>query len=236
MSDPVLLPGAGGGVLLLCDHASAAVPAGVDLRIAPDLMSRHIAVDIGAEPLTRVLAHRLGAPAVLGHVSRLVIDLHRPPDHPHLIPEASDGHAIPGNQGADRAERLRRYHRPYHRAVAQAVRDSRPALIVAIHSFTPSLESAPAPRPWHVGVLYNRDNRAARLLLAELEGAGVPSGDNQPYSGRVLNMTLNRHGEAAGIPCVSIEVRNDLIAQADGVAHWTNVLAPIIERVRNRLA
>jgi predicted N-formylglutamate amidohydrolase len=236
MIEPIALPGHPRGVLLLCDHASAAVPPGVDLHVAPDLMAKHIAVDIGAEPLTRALARQLGAPAVLGTVSRLVIDLHRPPDHPHLVPLESDGHEIPGNVGVERSERLRLFHRPYHRAVAQAVRESRPTLIVAIHSFTPGLESAPTPRPWEVGVLYNRDARAARLLLGLLEEAGVVTGDNQPYSGRVLNTTLNRHGEANGIASVSVELRNDLIGNANDVANWCERLAPMIETVRNRLA
>ncbi|RDE07439.1 N-formylglutamate amidohydrolase [Sphingomonas aracearum] len=232
---PVQLRGEPGGVLLLCDHASAAVPPGVDLGVAPDLMARHIAVDIGAEPLTRALSAALHAPAVLGHVSRLVIDLHRPPDHPHLVPVESDGHVIAGNRGADVAGRLRTLHRPYHRAVAQAVREWRPTLIVAIHSFTRELETVPGVRPWHVGILYNRDARAARVMLELLRQADIPAGDNQPYSGRTLNTTLNRHGEANGIPSVSIEVRNDLIAEPEGVARWAALLGPMIVAIRNRL-
>ena len=41
-----------------------------------------------------------------------------------------------------------------------------PAL-VTIHSFTPYWRGV--PRPWHVGILYDRDERLARPLIAALE-------------------------------------------------------------------
>src|SRR3546814_9965516 len=100
MSQPTSLDG-DADILLLCDHASNVVPEGITLGIAPELLDLHIAIDIGAEPLTRALAERLDAPAILTTVSRLVIDLHREPDHPALIPTASDGHVIPGNTATE---------------------------------------------------------------------------------------------------------------------------------------
>lgn len=225
-----------GDILLLCDHASNAVPDDIDLGIDPALLDRHIAVDIGAGPLTRQLAAALHARAVLGTVSRLVIDVHREPDHPGLIPQSSDGHPVPGNAHARRAERIVRFHGPYHRAIAAAVRHRRPALIVAIHSFTPRLESDGADRPWQVGILSNRDRRAADLALTSLAARDVIVGDNEPYSGRRLNTTLNRHAEANGIPSISVEVRNDLIGDTDGPARWCEILAASILDVRDGLA
>ncbi|MBN2971902.1 N-formylglutamate amidohydrolase [Roseomonas aeriglobus] len=225
-------------VLLLCDHASNHVPDDVDLRIAPDLLDRHIGIDIGAGPLTRALAADLAAPAVFGTVSRLVIDLHREPDHPGLIPTESDGHPIPGNVGADRAGRIARFYAPYHRTVRDVVTRMRPELIVAIHSFTPRLETEPGPdRPWHVGILSNRDRRAADVAIASLSArSSLITGDNAPYSGRLLNLTLNRHAEARGIPSFSIETRNDLIRDPGGVAEWTRIVRETIDDVRNSLA
>lgn len=220
------------GLLIVVDHASAHVPPDIDLGIDPALLEKHIAIDIGAAPLARALAARLGAPALLGGVSRLVIDLHRDPDHPGLIPHASDGHAISSNEAADRAERIARFHTPWHDAIAA----HRPDLFVAVHSFTPTLESGGEPRPWQVGLLYNHDDHAARIALDLLGEAGVIAGDNQPYSGRVLNYTMNRHAEGNGIPYLMFEVRNDLIGDETGVAYWCDILAPIITMVRNRLA
>lgn len=234
--NPEMLPGSG-DVLLLCDHASNAIPPGIDLGVASDLLDRHIAIDIGAGPLTRALAAAIGAPAVLATVSRLVIDLNREADHPTLIPATSDGHAILGNGAVDRFERIARFHAPYHRAVAAEVRARRPRLILGIHSFTPRLESGNAPdRRWEIGILSNRDRRAAAPAIAFLESAGLIVGDNEPYSGRVLNATLNRHAEGQGIPSVGIEVRNDLIRDEAGVTRWTEILTRMIAAVRNDLA
>lgn len=224
-------------VLILCDHASNAVPADIDLGIAPALLGKHIAIDIGAAAVSKTLAAQLDAPAILAAVSRLVIDLNREPDSAGLIPHISDGHAIPGNGTADRAERIARFHAPYHRAIAATIRARRPKLLVSVHSFTPRLEQDDGPaRPWEIGILYNRDARAARIGIELLGKAGVITGDNEPYSGRLLNATMNRHAEGNGIAYLGIEIRNDLIADPAGVAHWAQLLAGIVKDVRNRLA
>lgn len=237
MSAPAeIVEGAARDLLLLCDHASNAVPPDIDLGIDSALLDLHIAVDIGAGPLTRGLAATLDAPAILATVSRLVIDLHREPDHIGLIPHRSDGHLIPGNDPVDRLARIARFHAPYHRAIAARVRGQRPKLILSIHSFTPRLEHGGSDRPWEVGVLYNRDARAARPAIDWLRDQGLTVGDNEPYSGRLLNATLNRHAEARGIPSVAIEVRNDLIADGAGVARWTTILAGLAKSLRNTLA
>lgn len=225
-----ILPGTG-PILLICDHASNAVPLGIDLGIAPALLDKHIAVDIGAAAVTRNLADQLGAPAILATVSRLVIDLHRATDHPGLVPVDSDGHAIPGNIGVDRAARIARFHAPYHQAIAALITAHRPRLLASIHSFTPALETGSAPRPWEIGVLYNRDTRAAREAIAQFEQAGVITGNNQPYSGRMLNVTLNRHGEANGIRSFALELRNDLIDHPAGAKRWAGVIAPVLSAI-----
>lgn len=232
---PEMITGSG-HVLLLCDHASNGVPADIALGVSGGVMERHVAVDIGAGPLTRALAARLGAPAILATVSRLVIDLHRPSDHPGLIPLISDGHAVPGNIAADRPGRIARFHAPYHRAIGNQMAAQRPALVAAIHSFTPCLEQGGTPRPWEIGILYNRDTRAARLALEAFRGAGVVTGDNQPYSGRDLNMTLNRHAEGQGVASLAIEVRNDLIADPAGAARWAVAIAPVLADIAKALA
>jgi len=222
-----ILEGSARGVLLLCDHASSAVPADIDLGIDPALLDNHIAIDIGAAAVTRALAARLGCPAILATVSRLVIDLHREPDHIGLIPHRSDGHPIPGNETVDRAGRIARFHAPYHRVLRDHVRAQRPRLILSIHSFTPCLEHGGTDRPWQVGVLYNRDVRAAHPTVAFFREHGFVTGDNEPYSRRLLNATLNRHAEGQGIPSVAIEIRNVLIRDDAGVAEWAAVLAAL---------
>ena len=108
---------------------------------------------------------------------------------------------------------------------------------MSVHSFTPQLEQHDgADRPWEIGILYNRDARAARIGIELFEAAGVVTGDNQPYSGRILNATMNRHAEGNGIPYLGVEIRNDLISDPAGVAHWAQLLAGIVKDARNRLA
>jgi predicted N-formylglutamate amidohydrolase len=115
------------------------------------------------------------------------------------------------------------------------VRRVRPRLIVSVHSFTPRLRAPPeTARPWAIGVLWNRDARgAARALEALNATAGLPGpvGANAPYSGQVLNYTMNRHAEAAAIPYFGVEIRQDLLADAPAVDRWRAWLAPVIATV-----
>lgn len=228
-----------GDILIVADHASAHVPADIDLGIDAHVLTRHVAVDIGVAPLAQALCARLGCDAILGGVSRLVCDFNRDEDAPGLLPIASDGIAIPGNalDEAAREARLTRFFRPYHAAVADRIGARTPELLVSLHSFTPRLEAHPdQARPWQIGILYNHDERAARIAIPLLEGEEIVTGDNEPYSGRVLNATMNRHGEAAGIAYLGIEVRQDLIRDAAGVAIWAEKLAPVIQATRDALA
>jgi len=222
-------------VLVLCDHASNRVPpevAGGDLGLPPDDMARHIAYDVGARGVALGLARRLGCPAVLSTFSRLVIDPNRGEDDPTLVMKLYDGSLIPGNRHADAAEIARRlgaWHRPYHGAVRRAI-DRAEALgvapaLISIHSFTPRLRGRP-PRPWHVGVLWDRDPRLAAPLIEILRRAPeLTVGDNEPYSGQLRGDTMWTHGTLRGLPHALIEVRNDLISDPAGEEIWAERLA-----------
>jgi predicted N-formylglutamate amidohydrolase len=234
MTAPLIIAGTA-PLLLIADHASNVVPPGVDLGIDPVLLDNHIAVDIGTAALTTALAAALDAPAILATVSRLVIDCNRDPQVTDVIPAASDGHVIPGNlllSTAERALRIDAIHAPYHAVIAAEIARIRPALIVSVHSFTPQLATRPdEARPWPIGILYNEDDRAARAGLAWLAAQGINAGDNQPYSGRVLNYTMDRHAEAAGIPYLGLELRQDEIGDADGRAKWLGVVVDLVRAV-----
>lgn len=230
---------AASGMLLIADHASNHVPDGIVLGVPEETMAEHVAIDIGVAQLARPLCGALGCPAVLGGVSRLVIDLNREEDAAGLIPETSDGRSVPGNAGltrSERAARIDRYWRPYHDHIAHRIITGSVKLLISLHSFTPRLATDDSARPWQIGILYNHDARAARIALPLLVRAGIAAGDNLPYSGKMLNATMNRHGEANRIPYLGIEVRQDLIADAAGVARWSARLAPIIMAVREELA
>jgi len=229
-------------VLLTCDHASNLVPRALGgLGLGEAEMRQHIAWDIGAANVTRRLAARLDAPAILAGFSRLVIDCNRDPDDRSSIPETSDGVPIPGNRGlspAARAARRTEIFAPYHAAVARAIetrheRGTAPAL-VSIHSFTPVM--AGRARPWHVGVLWDSDARIPGPLLAALRAdPALVVGDNEPYSAREpQGYTVRHHAVARGLPHVAIELRQDLVADEAGAARWADILAaalaPILAR------
>ena len=211
------------GLIFLCDHAGNGLPPEYGtLGLGPELAT-HIGYDIGAAAVTRHLAKRFGAPAVLARWSRLLIDLNRGEDDPTLVMKLSDGSVIPGNRDVgpeEIAHRIRAYHAPYHAAIDGELARFRAAgqvpVLISIHSFTPRWKGR--KRPWEIGVLWDRDDRLACPLIAKLAAAGFAVGDNEPYSGELENDCLYRHGTANGLPHALIEIRQDLIA-AEETAH-----------------
>lgn len=228
----------GRGLILLCDHAENSVPGQYGtLGLCEEDLHRHIAYDIGAAPVTELVARRLGVPALLSSFSRLLIDPNRGLDDPTLVMQISDGIIVPGNVGAGEAEierRVSRYYAPYHAAIGLAIdaglKAGKPPVLVSVHSFTQAWKSV--PRPWHVGVLWDKDPRLAKLLI---EGfAAIPGtvvGDNVPYSGQLKGDTLYRHGTLRGLAHALIELRQDLILSEDGQGDWAGHLASVLERV-----
>ena len=225
--------GEAGPAELMCvaDHASNFVPEGIELGIDPKLLDEHIAVDIGVSGVADRLARRHGIPAHIATVSRLVCDLHRKEDEAAVVPTESDGHLIPGNIGANIERRMALYHRPYHNALGEMIERVRPKLLLAVHSFTPELATSSQERPWEIGLLYNEDDRAARHAIRLFGEQGLTVGDNEPYSGKQLNATMDRHAEARGIPYLTLEIRQDQIATEAGQARWATLVADVAGRV-----
>lgn len=222
-------------LLLVCDHASNYIPAHLNnLGLNQQALHEHIAWDIGAADLTLQLAIRLNCPAVLANYSRLLIDVNRDPgtDDPSLIPEQSDGRLIPGNQRlspAQRRQRIEQLHHPYHHEISGRLEEllhlvDAPALF-SIHTFTPALKGVDTPRPWHAGMLWNRDPRIAQPLMRYLrQHDHLVIGDNEPYSGREIAHTIDRHGHERGFPNCAIEIRQDLLQSYDDTQRWADWL------------
>jgi predicted N-formylglutamate amidohydrolase len=223
------------GLLLLCDHASNALPPAYGrLGLPASELSRHIAYDIGAAGVVHALSRRLDATAILSGFSRLLIDCNRGVDDPTLIMRLSDGAIVPGNRVLDDHERQHRissFYKPYHRAIAlhidHAIAGGHPPLLISIHSFTPEWRGV--ERPWHVGVLWDRDPRLARLLLAAFRAdPRLVVGDNQPYTGALHGDCLWQHGTQRGLAHAIIEIRQDLIAETAGQIAWSERIASIV--------
>lgn len=228
------------GLLLLCEHASNAVPADLGrLGLPEGEFARHIAYDIGAAGVTRRLAARLRVPAILTTFSRLVIDPNRGLGDPTLVMRLSDGAVVPGNAEIDWggvAERVRRFYAPFDRAVDAAVARGAaagaPPAIVTIHTFTPYWRGV--ARPWHVGVLWHADDRLSAPLIAGLRAdpAGLTVGDNEPYGGGLPGDTIDRHASRRGLPNALIEIRQDLVAGGAGQEEWAERFARLLRPFR----
>ncbi|PRH84353.1 N-formylglutamate amidohydrolase [Labrys okinawensis] len=227
-----------GEYVLVCEHASNFVPPRFGkLGLSDADLQRHIAWDPGALGVARVMARELDAPLVSCAVSRLVIDCNRDPSVFDAITLKSEGTVIPGNadlSDAERARRIQEVYEPFHAGVAAAVaakRHAGPAAIIGIHSFNPVYNGV--QRPWHVGILFDRDESLSGPMIAALrEDASLVVGVNEPYSpGDRVYHTLDRHGQSQGLPSVMIEIRNDLLATPNQQEEWGMKLATILKRI-----
>jgi predicted N-formylglutamate amidohydrolase len=230
--------------VIACDHASPSIPRILgDLGVSALDRLSHIAWDIGVTGLAQSLAARLGADLVLQNYSRLVIDCNRPLDAPDSIVERSAGISVPGNIGLpafQREQRVRGIFRPYHDCLETLLErrrlQARPTTFIALHSFTPNF--CGVLRPWHVGVLYQRDSRLALQLLTQLGAkSGLVVGDNEPY--RVSDQSdysVIQYGERAGRLHVELEVRQDLIGDAVGQSLWADILSNALSAAMANMA
>jgi len=228
---------------LTCDHGGNLLPRALGALGLPVFeLERHIAWDIGAAALARQLADALDAFLIVQTYSRLAIDCNRPLHSPSSIAPISESSAIPGNQRvspADADARRRQIFQPYHDRIGAELDArkvlGRPTILAAIHSFTPVFKAE--SRPWHVGVLYNRDVRLAHILLKLFRGeSGLVVGDNRPYSVTdESDYAIPIHGERRSIPHVELEVRQDLIADEAGQTVWAQRLERALRRAEELL-
>lgn len=236
--EPVEILGAGGRspIFLTCEHAGRALPAALGtLGLEAPELGRHIAWDIGAGEVTRRLSAELDATAVLQRYSRLVADCNRSPQATDFIAAVSETTEVPGNRDLRPGEaetRRREVFEPYHETISRLL-DARDAegqvsVLVSIHSCTPVYHGV--YRPWHIGVLYDKDERYARILLKLLERHGeLTVGENKPYFlDHQRDYAVPVHGERRSIPHVELEIRQDLIADEDGQREWAEILATVL--------
>lgn len=226
--------------LVICDHASNRIPEDfAGLGLPAESLTRHIAYDIGAAPTARLVAQALDCPLVMSNFSRLLIDPNRGLDDPTLVMKLSDGEVIPGNRGVDRFRnpaawqaRIDSYYAPYHAAIATAIQRALDGgevpILLSVHSFTPVWKAA--ERPWHAGVLWDKDPRLADVFKAEMaQYDTVFFGDNEPYSGRLHQDCLYRHGTENGIPHALIELRQDEVGTAAGQTLWADRVSAVMK-------
>ena len=231
---------------LTCEHAGRAFPARLGtLGLAGADLERHIAWDIGAAGVARALSARLDATLVLQRYSRLVVDCNRTPGAADFVVEVSEDTVIPGNQGLSEAaielraaEIFHPYHDRIHDLLEARIAAGRLTVAVSVHTCTPVYRGV--HRPWHVGVMYEHDDRLAREMLALLreegEEAELEVGDNQPYfMTSDKDYSMPRHGQGRGILHVGFEIRQDLVESAPGQREWAERMERVLRESLGRL-
>ena len=192
--------------------------------------------------MAKALRDRLQCPLVYAGISRLVIDCNRALEAPDLIPEVSAGIPIPGNARLSESARQRRIdeiHHPFHATIEEIIearcKASQPTALITVHSFTPTLGGR--ERPWHVGLIQDRDRRLLAPVEAALSGeASLIVGCNVPYArGDGVLYTISRHGEARGIASLMVEIRNDLLASEHACERWGERLADALAPALGKL-
>jgi predicted N-formylglutamate amidohydrolase len=221
--------------VLICEHASCLMPRRLGtLGLGEADLRSHIAWDIGAEKVARLLSRLMDAPLLLQRYSRLAYDCNRPPEAPDAIPDLSEFTAVPGNRklsAEEKLARMREIYRPFHDGVSlvldRRAAESRRSLIVSIHSFTPVYKGK--PRSVELGILHDRDTALSAKLIKSFPN--IDARLNEPYGPKdgVLH-TLNLHGFARGLQHAMIEIRNDLVSAERGQDEWAQRLSvPLIQ-------
>lgn len=233
-------PGGQGDVVLVCEHASAFIPARLNgLGLSDIGKTAHIAWDPGALDVAMILSNLLDAPLVASRVSRLVYDCNRPPQSDEAIREQSELFDVPGNRNlsdADRKARVREVYDPFRTLLARVLADraAQKPVLVTIHSFTPTYFGT--PRTVELGLLHDRDDRLARAMYdVAAEFSGLKVCLNEPYGPQDgVTHTLVEHALGAGLLNVMVEIRNDLVTTEQETETVTGVLFNMLSSALTR--
>jgi predicted N-formylglutamate amidohydrolase len=207
-----IVDGSHEGLLLTCEHAGNRIPhSWGSLGLDPAFLDTHFAWDIGSERLTRALAQRLAAPAVLATYSRLFYDINRSAGSTQCIRTDLSGIPVPGNMAVDDAERALRKRicaDPFESAVMTRLA-CRPA-VVSIHTCTPLIDGQ--YRRHEVSVLWRSESQIGQSVLDALRADGrLRVGENEPYDLRAQTEgSLLRLALPLGLPFIALEIRSDV--------------------------
>ncbi|MEH6630261.1 MAG: N-formylglutamate amidohydrolase [Halopseudomonas aestusnigri] len=224
--------------LFLCDHATSFIPRSRNnLGIDDHHLERHVAYDIGIKAVTEGVANHFKSRAIFSNFSRLLVDPNRKLDNAGLMPEISDGCHVPANlnmTSEEREVRLNAFYWPYHNKIRSTIDNmintGDVPIIISMHSMTHEMDGE--LRPWPVCVLWDYDPRIPLPLIESFKKRGFECGDNVPYTGRDGHGgTMDLQVNPRGLPNALIEVRQDLISSAEGIAEWTANLIEAFEDV-----
>ena len=226
-------------ILISVEHASCALPPGVDLGVSQELLESHWGWDRWAEDTLLRFAPDLGITTISARLSRLLIDVNRGLQDDTLIRTECGGEPVPGNfdlSAAELAERIERFHAPYHRAIdgelgALVERCGRErAVFFTFHSFTPDYEDQ--DRDFDVGVLFDAHEDLAAGVKRALATAGLRTRLNEPYSGYCGEIySASVHGEAHDVAYFEIELNQGVLEDPERRQRIADVFRQVVPAI-----
>lgn len=228
--------------VLICEHASAYIPAAFNqLGLSEAERLSHIGWDLGAAATAKQLSGLLNAPLFLQRYSRLLYDCNRAPEEPSAIAVSSEYITIPGNQQLSTMayqERVQAIYTPFHAEIAtflqQRQQHHEPSTLVSIHSFTPCYFGQ--ARAVELGVIFAEDNLFAAQFLQLAQHYPHDVRANEPYSASdpVLHV-MDKHGRANQLPHIMLEIRNNLLQDAESQYYWATLIADTLKATHTAL-
>jgi len=209
-------------LVLSCEHAGNAIPARYRplFRAAHDVLASHRGWDPGALDLARTIARATHAPLTATTTSRLLVECNRSIDHPRLFSEFTRGLGV-----REKRHILKVHYHPHRGAVATAVRNalrtSRCAVQIGVHTFTPVWDGR--RRATDIGVLYDPRRAFETGVACALAGAlqaALPRRRihrNRPYRGWTDGLTTTLRGTfpARRYAGIELEVNQALVSGKD---------------------
>lgn len=225
----VMNPEGQSSVVVVCEHASCFIPAVYkDLGLAPDALKSHAVWDPGALAVAQGLASCLDATLIAAGVSRLVYDCNRPPSAPDAMPHQSEAIKVPGNVNLTDAQRQARvdiYYEPFRAVLAETLAAQQKPVVITVHSFTPIYHGQ--IRAVEIGILHDSDTRLADVMLEIApDHTDALVQRNAPYGPEHgVTHTLKEHAISNGYLNVMLEIRNDLIQDAQSQTEMAKCIA-----------
>jgi len=202
-------------LIVSCEHGGNRAPLPFSKLFSRRFLDTHRGYDPGALALARDFAAATGAPLFYSTVSRLLVELNRPLDHPQLfhlpLPERV------------REALLRRYYFPYWNAVHKAAQRGRRVLHLSCHSFTPKLRAV--RRTTDIGLLFDPERPAEAAFCRRWRDAILELSPtlrvryNDPYPG-VFPSLVDSLRKELGRRYVGIQIEVNQRFPRGDARHW----------------
>jgi predicted N-formylglutamate amidohydrolase len=183
-------------IIITCEHAGNTVPEKFCQLFEgrEEVLNTHRGFDPGALALANLLSKELEVPLFYQLITRLLIEMNRSLQSPHLFSEFT--RSLKDDQ---KDELLKNYYHPYRNQVIESIdahlQDKLPVLHLSIHSFTPVLDGE--VRQAEIGVLFDParqlEKNWSENFISKCRNAlpGFRIVSNYPYAGTDDGFTTN---------------------------------------------